>query len=620
MSYDSTDIHSLGDLEAIRSRPGMYIGDTSNPQQLFIEALDNALDEVQSGYSDKAVVNIDTKKNLYSVRDYGRGIPIGKSSFKDLLGEEHEIETLQLVYTKNHSGGKFGGSAYKKSRGLHGIGLKTINALSTHALARTYRNCESVELRMSQGEVLDLEYSKSKEHDGTYVEFIPDEEIFENTTIPLNTILELSGVSRAFGSEVEVYVDGILQELPYKNLFDLLPKNDNENDFFTTEFQVESESTESIDIALKYTSDTSTMYRGYTNTIYNSSGGSHVRFFESCYKEAWKKYLTKEFKLEDTLIGLRALVGVFISNEAMAFAGQTKERLTTRVNYFEQFRPELVKEIRKFFDKNPKIRKGLTKRFVEYRSNLERMRATQELEDMVYISDESSSSGRVRRKSVVDKLRECSSKSRENTRIYLTEGDSAGGAVLQARDVRYDAVLPIRGKILNVSKLSPVQAMRNAEVRSIVNSAGTGMLEQCDAKRSRYDRYYIFTDADADGLNIAALLSSIFINLLPDLVKQGMVYIVQPPLYSWIDQGKKKYADNLSEVKDKSHMSRFKGLGEMDPDELKESCLDPENQRLIQLQYPEDLVDFNQAMTSAKMRYDMLCDMGLVVHIDKDYK
>lgn len=615
MAYDSTDIHSLGDLEAIRSRPGMYIGDTSNPQQLFIEALDNALDEVQSGYSDRAVVRIDTSKNLYSVRDYGRGIPIGKSSFKDLLGEEHEIETIQLVYTKNHSGGKFGGSAYKKSRGLHGIGLKTINALSTHALARTYRKGKSVELIMSRGDVLDLNYLKVDELDGTYVEFAPDPEVFETDIIPISVIIELAGVSKAFGSDVEVYVDDELQELPYNNLFDLLPKNDNENEFFTASFHVESESTESIDVALKYTSDTNTMYRGYTNTIYNSSGGSHIRFFESCYKEAWKKYLTKEFKLEDTLIGMRALVGVFISNESMAFAGQTKERLTTRVNYFDQFRSKLVKEIRKFFDKNEGIRKGLIRRFVEYRSNLDKMRASRELEDMIYVNNDTTvTGGRVRRKSVVDKLRECSSKSRENTRLIISEGDSAGGALLQARDVRYDAILPIRGKILNVSNVSPVRAMKNAEVRSIVNASGTGLGDECDVNRSRYDKYFIGCDADADGYNIAALLISIFVNLLPDIVRHGMLYVIVPPLYSWNDKGVKRYTNNLSDIKDKSSMTRFKGLGEMDPEDLKATCLDEENQVLVQVQYPDDLVSFNQAMTSSKMRYDMLCDMGLIVH------
>lgn len=1025
-TYDAKDIHSLGDLEAIRMRPGMYIGDTSNPQQLFIEALDNAIDEVQSGYSEKAVVIIDTKENLYAVRDYGRGIPHGKSQYKDLLGNDVEIETLQLVFTKNHSGGKFGGEVYKKSRGLHGIGLKAINSLSTHARAITFRKGKYVELDMSRGEILDLQYGKVKNvplhdkgedtdnnvrgtdlsdlpidtvakvvswddgHDGTYVEFIPDPEIFEDKVIPLNSILTLSGISKAFGSNVEVYVDGELQELPYNNLFDLLPKSsDHENEFFTTSFHVDSPSTESIDIALRYTSDTNTLSRGYTNTIYNSSGGSHIRFFESCYKEAWQKFMKKDcgFKPEDTLVGLRAVVGVFINNDQMAFAGQTKERLTTRINYFEQFRPKLVRSIRKYFNDNPTILKGLIKRFTEYRTNLEKMRASKELEETIYVSD-SDDNGRVRRKSVVEKLRECSSKSREGTRlficftgdtkvkllngtsptfeelvdmeketpgrdywlysvdennhivpgrgfnpritgettelvhvilddgteikctpnhpfmlrdgeyieakdltedtslracyfkydgstsrhgdeayeffydpikgnwdkththvaeylfgkpefppngsygdrwdchhvdmdprnndpsnliwltkrehgafhfvvynkseehrkkaseigrkygseiitrynkseahrkaaskvgkvtgpIYITEynkseghrntvanmnanddvkrlqwrgkvlkvaemmydqgipftsenynsarviknpnkpnggkgsainlapryenllryfdsydelmekvklrnhkvsrvwtehldkpikvydltvdehhnfllrcdtdsgvivhnceGDSSSGSILQARNVKYDAVLPIRGKILNVSNKTPNESMKNEEVRSIVNAAGTGMLGDCNAGRSRYDQYLFAVDADEDGNNIAALLTSIFVNLLPDLVRKGMVYVVVPPLYSWNDHGRTRYTSNLDDIKDKSRMTRFKGLGEMSPEDIKDTFLSPDNQVLVQLQYPNDLEQFNEAMTSASMRFDMLKAMGLIV-------
>lgn len=644
MGYDSKDIHSLGDLEAIRMRPGMYIGDTANPRQLFIEALDNAIDEVQSGHSDKAIVRVDTERNLYSVRDHGRGIPHGRSIYRDVLGNDVEIETLQLVFTKNHSGGKFDGSVYKKSRGLHGIGLKAINALSSHSRAVTFRDGKYVELVMSRGETLGLDRGTTKRNplnrrdgdgdgesivrigadglpvtddgrDGTYVEFVPDPEVFESPVIPMRDILELSGVSKAFGSDVEVYVDGEPKRLPYNDLYDLLPESSGrESEYVTTSFHVESPTTEYMDVAVRYTSDTNTMTRGYTNTIHNSAGGSHVRFFESCYREAWTKYIGKsgDFKPEDSLVGLRAVIGVFIDNEAMAFAGQTKERLTTRVNYFEQFRRPLVKAIRGYFDANPEIRKGLSKRFADYRRNLERMRASKELDGTIYVN-ESGDPGRVRRRSVVEKLRECTSKSREGTRLFIPEGDSAGGAILQARDVRYDAVLPIRGKILNVSNLEPVKAMRNEEVRSIVNAAGTGILGSCDASLSRYDGYYITTDRDSDGFNIAALLTSIFVNLLPDLVRKGMVYVVLPPFYSWVDHGATKYTSDMSDIRDKSHMTRFKGLGEMDPEDIRATFLSPENQELIRLRYPESLDDFNEAMTSAKVRYDMLLDMGLIV-------
>lgn len=703
MAYDSSDIHSLGDLEAIRMRPGMYIGDTSDPRQLIIEALDNAVDEVQSGHSEKAVVNVDTRLNLYSVRDYGRGIPHGKSKYRDLMGNENEIETLQLVFTKNHSGGKFGdGSVYKKSRGLHGIGLKAINSLSSHSRAVTFRNGRFVELVMSRGDTIELDYGKIKDNpvndfdfyddpklrpgihpgcadssggvhgieedggsgsgkhsevdvaeetvteapvlhgrgagvsdnpvshrmvddgsDGTYVEFIPDPEIFEDVKIPLQFILNLAGISKAFGSDVEVFVDGVKKDLPYHGLYDLLPEvGQGENIYLTESFHVESPSTESIDVAIRYTSDTNSEYRGYTNTIFNSNRGTHVQFFISCYKEAWEKYQTKGFRPDDVLVGFRAVVGVFISNDQMAFAGQTKERLTTRKAYFEQFRKGLVKKIRRYFDANPDIREGLVKRFEEYRLNQDKLKSKKSLKDNVYVNEDGDS-GRVRRKYVAEKLRECTSKSREGTKLLICEGDSAAGAILQARDIRYDAILPLRGKIKNVSKVfaasgekDPVtlfeKAMENEEVKSIVNSAGTNVGEDCDSSKSRYGAYFIVCDKDADGLNIAALVSALFINMLPDLVKSGMVYVVDPPLYSWVDRGVTKYTSNLDEITDTRNMSRFKGLGEMDPDDIRETFLSPENQRLIQVEYPDDIDAFNEAMTSSAVKYQMLCDMGLV--------
>lgn len=616
--YNSSDIKALGDLQAIRTRAGMYVGETNHPGQLFTEALDNALDEVQSGFSDKAVVTIDTTKNLYSVRDYGRGIPIGKSTYTDAVsGESHEIETLQLVYFKTHAGGKFGNNtAYKKSRGMHGVGLKCINALSVHAKAVTYRDGKSVILVMSKGELISLDYEDTTEPNGVYVEFIPDPDIFESPIIPINHILEISGISKAFGQHVEVYEDGTELELPYSNLYDLLPTQSNENELLRTDFTVESPTTESMTIALKYTSDTNVIYRGYTNMIPNPSGGSHLRFFEDCYKEAWNKYIDDEFRINDVLIGLRALVGVAIDNDVMAFAGQTKERLTTSKSYFEQFRSELVSKIQEYFDTHENERKGLIKRFKEYRASQNKLLANKELSQLIYINDTKGQSSLVRRKSVVDKLRECTSKSQQDTELIICEGDSAAGTLIQARDVVHQAIIPIRGKILNVSKKnSYIECMKNEEVKSIVNSAGTGIGADCDYTKSRYERYLIFTDADADGLNIASLLISIFVNLMPDLVVNGMVYVVIPPLYSWVDKGVRYYTNDISQVTNLQTMTRYKGLGEMDPAEMFDSCLDKGKQRLIQVEYPNNIDDFNESMTSSAMRYKILEGLGLIKEI-----
>lgn len=617
-SYESKDIQALGDLQAIRTRPGMYIGDTTHPGQLFTEGIDNALDEVQAGFSDKVVVIIDSKNNRYHIRDYGRGIPIGKTTYVDSVsGESHSIETLQLVYFKAHAGGKFGAnSAYKKSRGLHGVGSKCINALSEYAKVVTIRDGKSVELEMSKGNLISLNYVDTTEPNGVNLEFTPDKDIFESPIIPDSYILEISGISNAFGLNVEVFKDGVQLELPYKDIFDLLPTYSGEHELLRTDFNVvNAATTESFRVAMKYTSDTNAIYRGYTNMIYNSSGGNHVKFFEECYKQAWMKYLDDEFKIQDVLIGLRALVGVAISNEQMAFAGQTKERLSTPKTYFEPFRTLLIEKIQEYFDNNESIRKGLIKRFKEYRASQNKLLATKELSQIIYVNDQPANGNGVRRKSVVDKLRECTSKTQAGTSLIICEGDSAAGTLIQARNIMYHAILPIRGKILNVAKRSSyIECMKNEEVKSIVNSAGTGIGADCDHTKSRYEKYLIFTDADEDGANIASLLISIFVNLLPDLVTAGMVYVVEPPLYSWTDKGKQFYTRNLKDVTNPSTMTRFKGLGEMDSEDMK-VCLDPATQELIQVEFPTNIDDFNESMTSAAQRYKILDSMGLIKEI-----
>lgn len=611
-SYESSDIKVLGDIEGIRTRPGMYIGDTSDPRHLFIEAIDNALDEIQSGFSEKAVVTVDTKRNLYTVRDFGRGIPIGKTKYTDdISGTEHEIETIQLVYTKNHAGSKFGGSSYKKSRGLHGTGLKAINALSDYVCAKTFRDGKEVKLILKNQEIESLDYSDTDDPNGVYLEFSPDSEIFDTPVIPKSFLIDNCGVAVAFGNPIDLYIDGELQELPYHSVFDLLPTGEDEHEYFKQEFYVESESTESIKVALKYTSNTNTIYRGYTNMLYNSLGGTHLKFFESCYIDAWEKYRDDGFLPNDVFLGMRALVGVSISNEEMAFSSQTKERLTTPKVYFNQFHDDLVREIQKFFDGHEDYREGLIKRFKEYRASQNRMKASKELSSLLEVNS-TGDGNKVRRKSVVANLRECTNKSREGTTLIICEGNSAAGTLGQSRDIRRHAILPIRGKILNVSYKSPLDCMKNEEVRSIVNCAGTDIGDRCDASRSRYEKYVFLCDADSDGRNIEALLASIFVNLLPDLVKNGMVYVGVAPLYSYIDHKVRKYTNDLDEASGKPGFLRYKGLGEMNPEDMKETCLSDENQNLIRLEYPENLEMFNEAMTSASLRLNMLKSSGLI--------
>lgn len=489
-TYSSSDVQALNDLEAIRVRPGMYISSVANPRQLLLESYDNSVDECQAGYCDEIVVNVDTKENKYSVRDKGRGIPIGMSEFKDIVGNVHKIETLQLLYTKSHSGGKFSEGAYKVSRGLHGIGNKCINALSIHAKAVTHRDGKAVELLMSKGEVISLEYKDTDEPNGVYVEFIPDEDIFESKAIPKSEIMEIIGISKAFGIPVKLYIDEELTELPYNDRYDLLPKlPEDAKEQHKFDLEVGDGTGEKMMLVISYTSTINhASYRGYTNMIYNSGGGSHIRFFEDCYKEAWKKYNDGTFKDTDVFIGMRGVVACFISNEAMQFSSQTKEKLTTNKAYFNKFKPMVVAKFQEYFDSNPELVEALTLKYRAYRESQDKLMSSKEIANLIVVnSEESATTNTVRRRSVVSKLKECTSKSRTGTTLYITEGDSAVGSVLAARDRRVDAALPLKGKIANVSYRSIVNALASEDVRNLANSVGAGVGEDCDASRSRYE-------------------------------------------------------------------------------------------------------------------------------------
>lgn len=489
-NYESDSIKAPNDVEAIRTRPGMYISSVANPRQLLLEAYDNSVDESQAGYCKEIVVNVDTKKNLYMIRDKGRGIPIGMTSFRDILGNTHQIETLQLLYTKSHSGGKFGEGAYKISRGLHGVGNKCVNALSSHTKAVTHRDGKAVELIMSKGEILELNYLDTTEPNGVYVEFIPDKDIFDSDVIPKHDIVDIIGITKAFDIPVTLYIDGKEIELPYKDRYDLLPKLQEEiKELHKFDLEVEDEEGKRMMVVVSFTSSINyASFKGYTNMIYNSSGGSHVRFFEDCYKEAWKKYHDGTFRDYDVFIGMRAVVACFISNNDMIFSGQTKEKLITNKKHFESLRSKLIAKIHEYFDNNPDLVEALVLKYRAYRESQDKLMSSKEISSLVVVNHENTATtNTVRRRSVVSKLRECTSKSRKGTKLYITEGDSAMGSVLASRDRHVDAVLPLRGKLLNVSWKNILDCLKSEEVRNIVNSIGAGVGDDCDSDRSRYE-------------------------------------------------------------------------------------------------------------------------------------
>lgn len=620
--YEVKDLTVLTPREHVRCRKSMYIGDAINPSPLFNEIFDNAIDECQAGYSNKVRILVDYDKNLYQVEDYGRGFPQGKihdpSSGKD-------VEALEMLCTTSFSGGKFSNTAYKLSTGLHGLGMLVTNSLSDRFEVNTWRDSEGCAIRYTarEGKTEDVDYlditpGEGISPSGTKVEFVPDPKMFNEVKIPLSHILMRCKIASAFGmkSELTVIEDGESKTVDTtSDIYDLLPPSDEGvSEYYRYSFTVKDESTgEFATIALQYTSDTKSYYRGYTNLLYNSQGGTHHKMLDDAIFEAWSKFNVKDIKWNDIYLGLRAVVAVFITHTE--FSSQSKERLSVDKSSLNRLKTLIVDEIVKWLSENDEIRESLIKRFQEYRQSQNKLLARKEIKSLLYVNE--SKSGQVRRSSVVRKLRECNSKTREGTELGICEGDSALGAFIQARNPATQAILPIRGKILNVSRLEDLSSsLKNEEIRSIVNSIGAGIGEDADPEKSRYDKIIFYTDADLDGLNIRALLASIFINLQPELVKSGMVYIALPPLYGWKDKSGYHFANIMSEIPEGTKFTRYKGLGEMDPDELWESCMNPETRRLIRINYPEDLGAFNSIMTSSSVKYQLLVDMGVICESD----
>lgn len=616
MSYTVSDLQVLSPVEHVRLRKSMYIGDAVNPAPLFNEIYDNALDEFQSGSSHQTDIVIDYLTNTYTITDYGRGFPQGKIHDPS---SDRDLEAVELLCTTSFSGGKFSTNAYKLSTGLHGLGAMVTNSLSKTFNIQTWRDGQLVEYSAQKGVSDAVEYCDALSFvgeghiSGTQVTFSPDPEMFEDCKVPLSHIIMRCKIASAFGMKTTLKVidDKGQRDIDVNStIYDLLPPSDEGiSEYYRHSFTVKNESTgESATIALQYTSDTKSYYRGYTNLLYNSQGGTHHKMLDSALYDAWNKFDLDGLKWSDIYLGLRGVVAVFITHTE--FSSQSKERLTVNKSELEDLRLLIVDEIYKWLKDNDEVRESLLKRFHEYRDSQNKLLARKEIKSLLYINE--SKGGQVRRTSVVRKLKECDSKTREGTELFLVEGDSAAGSVITARNPHTQSFLPLRGKVLNVARFDDVKSsLYNEEVRSIVNSIGAGIGEDADPDKSRYEKIICMTDSDSDGKEIAVLLAGLFINLLPNLVKAGMIYIALPPLYGWQDKSGYHFTNTQSEIPVKEY-TRYKGLGEMDPDELKVSTMDPDTRRLIKLKYPDDLGMFNSILTSSSAKYKMLEDQGII--------
>lgn len=483
-TYNADSIKILSDIEHIQQRYGMYIGENFHPGHLFSESLDNALDEVQNGYSDKVLVEVDTTTNLYSITDYGRGIPHGIK----ILPDGREMSVIESIACVSKSGGKFDNDNFKIRSGLNGLGLTIINALSSELYITSNRDGKYESYTFHDGVCTDKSLGDTESHNGTTIKFIPNPIYFQNKEIPINFIIKRCEVANSLGMPIYLNIDGNPHILT-QSIYDLIQTNEDDTIYTKTKFVVKDKSTgEYLEIAMMYTSDESWSYTGYTNLLPNPSGGTHYTIMNEAIDKAISSYGIEGIQYKDYFLGLKLVIAAFISDPS--FSSQTKEKLTVDKKLLEKFIPMISKEICKWLDNDPKIRDGIFQRMKDHRSQLNKFLERKDISKLIVMNN--SKDGTIKRKSVSTKLIECTSTSREGTELILAEGDSAVGSFLPVRDRRTQALLPLRGKVLNVSKLSDIlSALQNSEILDITNSIGAGLLDMCDPEKSRYDKIII---------------------------------------------------------------------------------------------------------------------------------
>ena len=614
--YTSDNIKVLNDIEHIQLRSGMYIGEANDPRSLFSEMFDNAMDEVSAGHSHELIVFVDTKENRYTVRDFGRGIPHGKKKLEN--GEEKEV--VEVLMTIANSGGKFDNNSYNYSAGLNGVGMTVTNALSETFEITTNRKGKFIHATTHGSADIELEKGKTSEADGTLASFIPNKKYFQTTKIPHEFILSRCKIASALGFRARCVIDSVEQNTAC-TIYDLIREEDSKISTYVDipTIEVNNDAGESMKVALRYTSDTKDRYFGYTNLLANYLGGTHIQCLAKTVQSTWDALIQKyknlrpavDLKTSDYLVGLRGICAVFIAHPE--FSSQTKEKLVVNKSYFDDLMVAFSKALTKYLTSNIDIAQQLIKRFEEYRIAQNALLSRKEISSLIKINEDTGDN--IRRRSVVSKLVECTSKKRDGTELFIVEGDSAMGPYLYVRDKATQAVLPIRGKILNTTYKDLKEVIQNKEICDIANSIGCGIGAQCDASKSRYERVIISADADPDGLQINCLVLAVFINLFPDMVKQGRVYVSLPPLYCWgksaKDYGWCNKVEDIPETAKDVH--RFKGLGEMNDDQLYYFLVDKDTRNVLQIEYPSDIDEFNKILGTSEGKGDLLKDLGIIL-------
>ncbi len=594
--YNESQIQILEGLEAVRVRPGMYIGSTSSKglHHLVYEIVDNSIDEALAGFCSEIEVTIH-KDNIISVKDNGRGIPVG-------IHHQRGIPAVEVVFTILHAGGKFGGGGYKVSGGLHGVGASVVNALSEWLTVRIYSDGKIYEQHYSRGEVLDkLEViGKCDENmTGTFVEFKPDSEIFEETVFSYDILKQhlqetafltkgIKIILKDLRNEEEVLQDVFHYEGGIKEFVQYINKN--KTPVYEDIFYCESvKDNVSVEVAFQHNDGFVENTYSYANNINTTDGGTHLAGFKTGLTKTINDYgrrfgllkdSDKNLSGDDIREGITCVISVKIENPQ--FEGQTKTKLgnSEAKNAVESV---LSENLTYFLEENPATSKMIFEKALVASRARDAAKKAREL---------------VRRKSALEvsrlpgKLSDCSEKDPEKCEIYIVEGNSAGGSAVDARTPKTQAILPLRGKILNVEKARLDRILGNEEIRSMITAFGTGIHEDFDISKLRYHKIIIMTDADVDGAHITTLLLTFIFRFMTPLIEGGYVYLAKPPLFK-VEKAKKEYYaytdDELSEILDKigrdglKPIQRYKGLGEMDPEQLWETTMDPERRILMRV-------------------------------------
>ena len=608
--YGADQIQILEGLEAVRKRPGMYIGSTSSKglHHLVYEIVDNAVDEALAGFCDTVKVYIN-EDNSITVRDNGRGIPVG-------INKKKGIPAVEVVFTILHAGGKFGGGGYKVSGGLHGVGASVVNALSTWLEVDIFHEGKIYRQRYERGKVMyPLKIVGDTDKRGTEVRFLPDPTIFEETVFDFSVLkqrlremafltkdLKIVLTDRRPEEEVSMtfhYEGGIREYVEYLNkskevlYSEVIYCEGKKGDVF-------------VEVALQHNDSYNEGVYSFVNNITTPEGGTHLAGFRSALTKTFNDYARKNKLLKDSeqnltgddiREGLVAIVSIKIPEPQ--FEGQTKQKLG---NSEARGAVDSVvsEQLTYFLEQNPNVAKIICEKAVLAQRAREAARKARDL---------------TRRKSALDgmslpgKLADCSDKDPQNCEIYIVEGDSAGGSAKTARSRATQAILPLRGKILNVEKSRLDKILVNNEIRAMITAFGTGIHEDFDITKLRYNKIIIMTDADVDGAHIATLLLTFLYRFMPDLIKEGHVYLAQPPLYK-VEKNKKVWYAYSDEELNKiltdigrdgnNKIQRYKGLGEMDASQLWETTMDPEKRILLRVNMDDD------AASELDMTFDTL--------------